>query len=51
MLCDRRLTLASIDPQQLPPTVLSQKATEYKYNQSLFVRIQKQRPDAVHLLR
>ncbi|THV05327.1 hypothetical protein K435DRAFT_774010 [Dendrothele bispora CBS 962.96] len=38
------------DPQQLPPTVLSQEACKYLYNQSLFVRLQKQRPDAVHLL-
>ncbi|KAF5369282.1 hypothetical protein D9758_002689 [Tetrapyrgos nigripes] len=38
------------DPQQLPPTVISQEACKYQYNQSLFVRLQKQRPDAVHLL-
>ncbi|EIW80969.1 hypothetical protein CONPUDRAFT_104043 [Coniophora puteana RWD-64-598 SS2] len=38
------------DPQQLPPTVLSQDACKYLYNQSLFVRLQKHRPDAVHLL-
>ncbi|KAG1742367.1 SEN1 N terminal-domain-containing protein [Suillus paluster] len=38
------------DPQQLPPTVLSQEACKYQYNQSLFVRLQKHRPDAVHLL-
>ncbi|KAF7973741.1 hypothetical protein HWV62_14318 [Athelia sp. TMB] len=38
------------DPQQLPPTVLSQEASKYKYNQSLFVRLQKRQPDAVHLL-
>ncbi|KAH7909030.1 SEN1 N terminal-domain-containing protein [Hygrophoropsis aurantiaca] len=38
------------DPQQLPPTVLSQEACKYQYNQSLFVRLQKQRPEAVHLL-
>ncbi|XP_008543422.2 uncharacterized protein LOC103568236 [Microplitis demolitor] len=29
------------DPQQLPPTVLSQKAKENGYNQSLFARAQK----------
>jgi len=40
-----------IDPQQLPPTVLSPLATKFGYGQSLFVRIQKNRPDAVHLLR
>ncbi|KAG1848713.1 SEN1 N terminal-domain-containing protein [Suillus subalutaceus] len=38
------------DPQQLPPTVLSQEACKYRYNQSLFVRLQKHRPDVVHLL-
>ncbi|KAI0031389.1 SEN1 N terminal-domain-containing protein [Vararia minispora EC-137] len=38
------------DPQQLPPTVISKEATSYNYNQSLFVRLQKHRPDAVHLL-
>ncbi|KAI0320191.1 AAA domain-containing protein [Amylostereum chailletii] len=38
------------DPQQLPPTVISQEASKYLYNQSLFVRFQKHRPDAVHLL-
>ncbi|KDQ11409.1 hypothetical protein BOTBODRAFT_135716 [Botryobasidium botryosum FD-172 SS1] len=38
------------DPQQLAPTVLSQKAASYLYDQSLFVRIQQRRPDAVHLL-
>ncbi|KAJ3716910.1 SEN1 N terminal-domain-containing protein [Lentinula raphanica] len=36
------------DPQQLPPLAL--QASKYHYNQSLFVRLQKQRPDAVHLL-
>ncbi|KAF9013411.1 SEN1 N terminal-domain-containing protein [Cyathus striatus] len=39
------------DPQQLPPTVISQEASKYRYNQSLFVRLQRQRPDAVQLLR
>jgi len=38
------------DPQQLPPTVISKEATKFHYNQSLFVRLQKQRPEAVHLL-
>ncbi|EGN98396.1 hypothetical protein SERLA73DRAFT_109860 [Serpula lacrymans var. lacrymans S7.3] len=38
------------DPQQLPPTVLSQEACKFQYNQSLFVRLQKHRPEAVHLL-
>lgn len=39
------------DPQQLPPTVISEKASKWGYNQSLFVRMQKRQPDAVHLLR
>ncbi|KAK3826338.1 MAG: AAA domain-containing protein [Linnemannia elongata] len=38
------------DPNQLPPTVISQLAAEYDYNQSLFVRIQKLAPASVHLL-
>ena len=39
------------DPQQLPPTVISQLASGLDYNQSLFVRLQRQNPDSVHLLR
>ncbi|KAK9449021.1 SEN1 N terminal-domain-containing protein [Limtongia smithiae] len=38
------------DPNQLPPTVLSQTASKYRYEQSLFVRIQKNNPSAVNLL-
>ncbi|KAI9139240.1 AAA domain-containing protein [Paraphysoderma sedebokerense] len=38
------------DPNQLPPTVLSQVAQEYSYEQSLFVRIQNNCPAGVHLL-
>ncbi|KAI0754949.1 SEN1 N terminal-domain-containing protein [Daedaleopsis nitida] len=38
------------DPQQLPPTVKSQEACKLGYDQSLFVRLQKSQPDAVHLL-
>ncbi|TBU62332.1 SEN1 N terminal-domain-containing protein [Dichomitus squalens] len=38
------------DPQQLPPTVKSQEACRLGYDQSLFVRLQKSQPDAVHLL-
>ncbi|RDB14553.1 putative ATP-dependent helicase C29A10.10c [Hypsizygus marmoreus] len=38
------------DPQQLPPTVISQEACRFRYNESLFVRLQKHRPDTVHLL-
>lgn len=38
------------DPNQLPPTVLSQKAASYKYEQSLFVRMQNNYKDCVYLL-
>jgi senataxin len=39
------------DPKQLPPTVLSKvAASEYQYEQSLFVRMQTNYPDDVHLL-
>ncbi|CAI2170417.1 1129_t:CDS:2 [Funneliformis geosporum] len=38
------------DPNQLPPTVLSQIATTYLYEQSLFVRFQRCFPEAIHLL-
>ncbi|PFH62772.1 hypothetical protein XA68_11995 [Ophiocordyceps unilateralis] len=38
------------DPKQLPPTVLSQSAARFGYDQSLFVRMQQRRPGSVHLL-
>jgi len=38
------------DPKQLPPTVLSQSAARYGYDQSLFVRMQKNHTKHVHLL-
>ncbi|EJU03106.1 hypothetical protein DACRYDRAFT_115362 [Dacryopinax primogenitus] len=38
------------DPEQLPPTVLSQIAEQQGYSRSLFVRIMHRRPEAVHLL-
>ncbi|AOA62748.1 Putative helicase and subunit of the Nrd1 complex [Komagataella phaffii] len=38
------------DPNQLPPTVLSQAAAEYKYEQSLFVRMMNVHPKSVYLL-
>lgn len=38
------------DPRQLPPTVFSKLASAKKYEQSLFVRMQNNFPDAVHLL-
>lgn len=42
----------SCDNQNICAPVLKfSKATKYRYNQSLFVRLQKQRPEAVHLLR
>lgn len=38
------------DPNQLPPTVLSQAAASFQYEQSLFVRMQKANPNSVYLL-
>lgn len=38
------------DPNQLPPTVLSQKAASFNYEQSLFVRMQNNHKDSVYLL-
>ncbi|KND87274.1 Helicase SEN1 [Tolypocladium ophioglossoides CBS 100239] len=38
------------DPKQLPPTVLSQSAARFGYDQSLFVRMQQNHPKWVHLL-
>lgn len=38
------------DPQQLPPTVFSKDAARFKYEQSLFVRMQQNYPQDVHLL-
>lgn len=38
------------DPKQLPPTVLSQSAARFGYDQSLFVRMQRNHPQNVHLL-
>ncbi|KAF4635788.1 hypothetical protein G7Y89_g2302 [Cudoniella acicularis] len=38
------------DPEQLPPTVLSRSAQSFGYEQSLFVRMQRNHPDDVHLL-
>lgn len=38
------------DPKQLPPTVLSQSAARYGYDQSLFVRMQQNHSKKVHLL-
>lgn len=38
------------DPNQLPPTVLSQRAASLKYEESLFVRMQRNNPNLVYLL-
>ncbi len=38
------------DPKQLPPTVLSREAARFQYEQSLFVRMQSNHPNDVHLL-
>lgn len=38
------------DPKQLPPTVLSREAARFSYEQSLFVRMQANHPNDVHLL-
>ncbi|RDL37134.1 Uncharacterized protein BP5553_04567 [Venustampulla echinocandica] len=38
------------DPEQLPPTVLSRSAQSFGYEQSLFVRMQRNHPNYVHLL-
>ncbi|KAK4508779.1 hypothetical protein PRZ48_002518 [Zasmidium cellare] len=38
------------DPKQLPPTVFSKDAARFQYEQSLFVRMQNNYPDEVHLL-
>jgi senataxin len=38
------------DPKQLPPTVFSKEAAKFQYEQSLFVRMQNNFSDEVHLL-
>jgi len=38
------------DPKQLPPTVFSKEAAKFQYEQSLFVRMQGNHPESVHLL-
>lgn len=38
------------DPKQLPPTVFSKEAAKFQYEQSLFVRMQNNFKDEVHLL-
>jgi senataxin len=38
------------DPKQLPATVFSKQATRLQYDQSLFVRMQENNPENVHLL-
>jgi senataxin len=39
------------DPQQLPPTVISNVAAKYLYDQSLFQRLQRCAPESVSMLR
>lgn len=38
------------DPKQLPPTVFSKEAARFQYEQSLFVRMQNNHPNDIHLL-
>jgi senataxin len=38
------------DPKQLPPTVFSKEAARFQYEQSLFVRMQKNHPNDIHQL-
>jgi senataxin len=38
------------DPKQLPPTVFSREAARFSYEQSLFVRMQINHPEDIHLL-
>ena len=40
-----------IDPNQLPPTTISQDVERFHYNESLFVRIAKRDKANMHLLR
>jgi senataxin len=42
--------LTILDPNQLPPTVISQLAGVFSYEQSLFVRLQQSCPESVLLL-
>lgn len=46
--CERCIMVG--DPNQLPPTVLSQAAASFNYEQSLFVRMQRTHPNSVYLL-
>ena len=46
--CKRAILVG--DPNQLPPTVISQMAATFSYEQSLFQRLQKIDPSAVQLL-
>ncbi|CAA9960180.1 Superfamily I DNA and RNA helicase and helicase protein [Pyrenophora teres f. maculata] len=38
------------DPKQLPPTIFSKEAARFRYAQSLFMRMQQNHPNDVHLL-
>ncbi|KAJ7069799.1 SEN1 N terminal-domain-containing protein [Mycena amicta] len=45
-----KYTILVGDPQQLPPTVISEEARKLRYNESLFVRLQNTCPNSMHLL-
>jgi superfamily I DNA and/or RNA helicase len=47
-VCD--LIFKHLDPNQLPPTVLSSLGKEYAYEQSLFQRLMASIPKQIHLL-
>lgn len=40
-----------LDPNQLPPTVMSTLAAKYDYQQSLFMRLEQSMAKEVNLLR
>lgn len=46
--CRRAILIG--DPNQLPPTIISQAACSFAYEQSLFQRLQRVHPEAVQLL-
>lgn len=46
--CDQCIMVG--DPNQLPPTVISQAAASHNYDRSLFVRMQNKNPNSVYLL-
>jgi superfamily I DNA and/or RNA helicase len=48
---DISIPFFDIDPNQLPPTVMSILAAKYDYQQSLFMRLEKTVDKEVNLLR